>query len=134
MCYYIANNFYAEPETLSINLSTTGYGDTSKFSTRTVMISNLYKFLAYEIKLKYNTAVISSINVAENIPQYYFPYYTSNLATAVDFNFYGTDGSITKGQLIGSIGTAALCKIVHYGTLTAGVTYTANLQLKGGFQ
>lgn len=132
--YHIANNFFANPATLSISKSTTDYGDVSKFSTRTVMITNFHKFLAYEIKVKYSSAIAASIIVADNIPPFYFPYYISGVATAVDFNFYGSDGSITKGQLIGSTTSAQLCKIVHYGNLVSGVTYSASFQVKGAFQ
>ena len=132
--YHTVNHYYANPTAISVSVSNTLYGDMTKFTTRSVSIVDYSKFLAFDIKVKYNVNITASITLMDNIPNYYFPFYATGYATTVDIPIYGSDGSVTKVQLVGSSSSSTLCKIVHYGTLTSGVTYTAGFQLRGGFQ
>ena len=70
----------------------------------------------------------------ENLPLAYMPYYNSPWTKGLDFCIYGSDGSITKGELIGASRAGETGRIVHSGTLLSGVTYTAKLQVRGAFQ
>ncbi len=127
------NNFIGSPTTETITVSDTEYGDVSKFTTRTVRIGAQGKYLTYDILVRYN-ANGTTANIVENLPLAYMPYYNSPWAKGLDFNFYGSDGSITKGELIGASRAGETGRIVHSGTLLSGVTYTAKLQVRGAFQ
>ena len=127
------NNFTGKLSTEAITISDTGYGDTSKFSTRTVRIGVQGKYLTYDILVRYN-ANQGSVDIIENLPPFYLPYYNSPWTKGLDFCMYGSDGSITKGELIGASRTGETGRIVHSGTLLSGVTYTAKLQVRGAFQ
>ena len=75
-----------------------------------------------------------SVNILEKLPSYYLPYYNSPTAKGVDFNIYGSDNTITKGELIGNSIIGETGRVVHSGVLTAGVLYTAKIQMRGAFQ
>ena len=131
--YNTVNNFTGSFNTQTIMMSDTDYGDTSKFSTRTVRIGVQGKYITYDITVLYKANNVSA-NILENLPSYYLPYYNSPTAKGVDFNIYGSDNTITKGELIGNSVIGGTGRVVHSGILTAGVLYTAKLQVRGAFQ
>ena len=131
--YNTVNNFMGGFNTKTIMVSDTDYGDTSKFSTRTVRIGVQGKYITYDITVLYKTNNVSA-NILENLPSYYLPYYNSPTAKGVDFNIYGSDNTITKGELIGNSTIGGTGRVVHSGVLTAGVLYTAKIQMRGAFQ
>ena len=131
--YNTVNNFKGSFNTQTIMMSDTDYGDTSKFSTRTVRIGVQGKYITYDITVLYKANNVSA-NILENLPSYYLPYYNSPTAKGVDFNIYGSDNTITKGELIGNSVIGGTGRVVHSGILTAGVLYTAKLQVRGAFQ
>ena len=131
--YNTVNNFTGSFNTQTIMMSDTDYGDTSKFSTRTVRIGVQGKYITYDITVLYKANNVSA-NILENLPSYYLPYYNSPTAKGVDFNIYGSDNTITKGELIGNSVIGGTGRVVHSGILTAGVLYTAKFQMKGAFQ
>ncbi|MCP1226773.1 hypothetical protein, partial [Sebaldella sp. S0638] len=131
--YNTVNNYVGNATSKTIMVSDTDYGDTSKFTTRTVRIGAQGKYLTYDILVRYNVNGATA-NILENLPPSYFPYYNSPWTKGLDFCIYGSDGSVTKGELIGTYVIGETGRIVHSGTLTAGVTYTAKLQVRGAFQ
>ena len=133
LTYNTVNNFTGGATTKTITTSDTDYGDTSKFTTRTVRIGEQGKYLTYDILVRYN-ANGTTANIAENLPLANLPYYNSPWAKGLDFCIYGSDGSISHGELIGASRAGETGKIVHSGTLLSGITYTAKLQVRGAFQ
>ncbi len=131
--YNTLNNFTGNFSTKTITISDTDYGDISKFSTRTVRIGVQGKYITYDITVLYKANNVS-VNILENLPSYYLPYHNSPTAKGVDFNIYGSDNTITKGELIGNSIIGETGRVVHSGVLTAGVLYTAKIQMRGAFQ
>ena len=77
--YNTVNNFTGSFNTQTIMMSDTDYGDTSKFSTRTVRIGVQGKYITYDITVLYKANNVSA-NILENLPSYYLPYYNSPTA------------------------------------------------------
>lgn len=131
-CRFLAN-YAADINTKTIMKSNTEYGNTDKYSVRTVRIGNQGKYITYDISLVYTSNQTLS-NILENIPPYYLPYYNSPQTKGLDFNIYGNDGSITKGELIGTSTIGGTGIVKHSGDIKTGVIYTAKLQMRGAFQ
>ena len=123
--------FSTNANTKSITIADTDYGNTNDFTIRTVRIGDQGRYLTYDITLRYNKDITASATFVENLSAWHVPHYNNMNSKGIDFNIYGSDGSINQGELLcGSSGR----RLVHRGSPRQGVTYTAKFQVKGAFQ
>ncbi len=125
------NSFQSGVNSKSITVSDTNYGAVDKFTTRTVRIGAQGRYLSYDVTVRYNADVVASAIILDNLPAWYVPHYNNTNSKGIDFNIYGSDGTVMKGELTGGPSGG---RMVHNGSLKSGITYTAKFQVKGAFQ